>query len=105
MVSRCHAGQLAEQLAAHLNVDDDDNDNMATSLAVPVAYISVLITALAIFSRVYRRRKLGMLSSQAYVHNSFHTIPLTASLSLGGLYMIVTNTPPSTSYSTIGLPC
>lgn len=32
---------------------------MATSLAVPVAYITVLVTALAIFSRVYRRRKLG----------------------------------------------
>jgi len=43
--------------------------------------------------------------SQAYVHNSFHTIPLTASFNLGGLYMIVTNTPPSTSYSTIGLSC
>lgn len=35
-------------------------DTMATSLAVPVAYITILITALAIFSRVYRRRKLGM---------------------------------------------
>ncbi|KAI9632594.1 Sec62/63 complex, subunit Sec66, partial [Dioszegia hungarica] len=30
---------------------------MATSLAVPVAYITVLVTALAIFSRVYRKRK------------------------------------------------
>ncbi|WVQ79023.1 hypothetical protein IAT38_001115 [Cryptococcus sp. DSM 104549] len=30
---------------------------MVTSLAVPVAYISVLVTALAIFSRVYRRRQ------------------------------------------------
>ncbi|WWC68662.1 uncharacterized protein I206_102594 [Kwoniella pini CBS 10737] len=30
---------------------------MATSLVVPLAYISVMITALAIFSRVYRRRR------------------------------------------------
>ncbi|WRT65665.1 uncharacterized protein IL334_002610 [Kwoniella shivajii] len=30
---------------------------MATSLIVPVAYISVMVTALAIFSRVYRRRR------------------------------------------------
>ncbi|WVF67172.1 hypothetical protein IAT40_001918 [Kwoniella sp. CBS 6097] len=30
---------------------------MATSLAVPVAYITVLVTAMAIFSRVYRRRR------------------------------------------------
>ncbi|WVR03858.1 hypothetical protein IAU60_000856 [Kwoniella sp. DSM 27419] len=30
---------------------------MATSLAVPVAYITVLVTALAIFSRVYRKRR------------------------------------------------
>lgn len=32
---------------------------MATSLAVPLAYITVLVTGLAIFSRVYRRRKAG----------------------------------------------
>ena len=32
---------------------------MATSLAVPLAYITVLVTSLAIFSRVYRRRKAG----------------------------------------------
>ncbi|WWC96995.1 hypothetical protein V866_003872 [Kwoniella sp. B9012] len=30
---------------------------MATSLVVPLAYISVMITALAIFSRVYRKRR------------------------------------------------
>ncbi|ODN76788.1 hypothetical protein L202_05389 [Cryptococcus amylolentus CBS 6039] len=30
---------------------------MATSLLAPVAYISVLVTAMAIFSRIYRRRK------------------------------------------------
>ncbi|WWC60274.1 uncharacterized protein I303_102842 [Kwoniella dejecticola CBS 10117] len=30
---------------------------MATSLVVPLAYISVMVTALAIFSRVYRRRR------------------------------------------------
>ncbi|OXC70225.1 hypothetical protein AYX13_01134 [Cryptococcus neoformans] len=30
---------------------------MATSLFVPVAYITVLVTAMAIFSRVYRRRR------------------------------------------------
>ncbi|KAL1410389.1 Translocation protein S66 [Vanrija albida] len=30
---------------------------MATSLAVPIAYITVLVTALAIFSRIYRRRR------------------------------------------------
>ncbi|BEI86017.1 hypothetical protein CcaverHIS002_0603040 [Cutaneotrichosporon cavernicola] len=30
---------------------------MATSLAVPIAYITVLVTSLAIFSRVYRRRR------------------------------------------------
>jgi len=34
---------------------------MATSLslAVPIAYITVLVTALAIFSRIYRRRRAG----------------------------------------------
>lgn len=32
---------------------------MATSLVVPLAYITVLVTGLAIFSRVYRRRKAG----------------------------------------------
>lgn len=32
---------------------------MATSLAVPIAYITVLVTSLAIFSRVYRRRRAG----------------------------------------------
>ena len=36
---------------------------MATSLVVPLAYITVLVTSLAIFSRVYRRRKLGKRSS------------------------------------------
>ncbi|WOO85223.1 Translocation protein sec66 [Vanrija pseudolonga] len=30
---------------------------MATSLAVPIAYITVLVTSLAIFSRIYRRRR------------------------------------------------
>ncbi|KAK8861542.1 hypothetical protein IAR55_002364 [Kwoniella newhampshirensis] len=30
---------------------------MATSLIVPIAYITVLVTALAIFSRVYRKRR------------------------------------------------
>ncbi|EJT47309.1 hypothetical protein A1Q2_02219 [Trichosporon asahii var. asahii CBS 8904] len=30
---------------------------MATSLAVPIAYITVLVTAMAIFSRIYRRRR------------------------------------------------
>lgn len=34
---------------------------MATSLFVPVAYITVLVTAMAIFSRVYRRRRAGAL--------------------------------------------
>lgn len=34
-------------------------DTMATSLVVPVAYITVLVTGLAIFSRIYRRRRLG----------------------------------------------
>jgi translocation protein SEC66 len=33
---------------------------MATSLIVPVAYITVLVAALAIFSRVYRKRRAGM---------------------------------------------
>lgn len=32
---------------------------MATSLAVPIAYITVLVTAMAIFSRIYRRRRAG----------------------------------------------
>ena len=32
---------------------------MTTSLYVPLAYITVLVTSLAIFSRVYRRRKAG----------------------------------------------
>lgn len=32
---------------------------MATSLAVPIAYITVLVTSLAIFSRIYRRRRAG----------------------------------------------
>lgn len=35
---------------------------MATSLFVPVAYITVLVTAMAIFSRVYRRRRAGALA-------------------------------------------
>ncbi|ORY24378.1 Sec62/63 complex, subunit Sec66 [Naematelia encephala] len=30
---------------------------MATSLVVPLAYITILVTSLAIFSRVYRRRR------------------------------------------------
>ena len=33
---------------------------MATSLAVPLAYITVLVTSLAIFSHVYRRRRIGL---------------------------------------------
>lgn len=35
---------------------------MTTSLFVPVAYITVLVTAMAIFSRVYRRRRAGTLA-------------------------------------------
>lgn len=68
--SLCAALAIHHTLYAYLHT-------MATSLAVPVAYITVLVTALAIFSRVYRRRKIG--KSSAGTKGSH---PPTLSLSL-----------------------
>jgi translocation protein SEC66 len=44
---------------------------MATSLAVPIAYITVLVTALAIFSRIYRRRRAGKYHRRHHHHRHY----------------------------------